>query len=208
MLKARLSAALLPALLAVLPYASGQQPFADYQSPEVHEAQGEVIVFDFLLDSSLLMREFRGNAAGLESLHGILDDTLAQRRVERVVIAGSASPDGSSSLNDSLALRRAVAVRTYIYWKFPSVPREKVYIFSAGENWQGLKNMIESDSIAPERGLILAVIGLGGDNDMKLQNIKIATAPGTYDYLRTRVLPRMRSAAVCEIYFNESEAIP
>lgn len=91
---------------------------------------------------------FMGNGPRLDrfvaSLRTILSDS--NYVVSRVVVAGTASPDGDEQRNLSLAGSRAQSLADYLV-KHTGLSPDKIEVVNRGENWSGLRAMIESSTM-------------------------------------------------------------
>lgn len=74
----------------------------------------------------------------LSRLPGVKIDSL-------VIIGSSSSPEGRSKLNDTLSLKRAVALESLI--KSRCLPGASYHIQSAGEDWEALLGLLNNSTL-------------------------------------------------------------
>jgi hypothetical protein len=93
-------------------------------------------------------RNFGDNNRNLVELISAVRALVAAEdaRIERVVIAGFASPEGSSALNDRLAHDRAMSVKEFLVSNSAIDPRT-IRIINGGVDWTGLRELIEQSDI-------------------------------------------------------------
>ena len=179
-----------------------------YFDPPANSDNSASIVLTFKLSSSLLEYDYMDNAAILNELQEILSEQHQINTVDFIIIIGAASPEGNTSVNEKLAKERAQAIRTYIMWKFPQMNRERIYALSVGENWQGLRDMVEDDKNAPYRQEIINIIDSRADSDAKMANIRSIGGGSAYRYLQDHILPHLRAGVACKIYYKNEPSRP
>lgn len=148
--------------------------------------------------------DFGENASRIDSLQGELThQRYLQLKGARVV--GSASPEGSVAINRSLSERRARA----IFSRFPMLPDSLTEFEYVGRDWEGLRRMVESDSLVPAReetlrviDAICAEISAGEpDNAEHLQRVK---ALRSYGYMYQKMFPALRFS---QLYIDYEPAL-
>ncbi len=162
-----------------------------------------MVVFNFRFSGSLLMRDYRNNAAGFAKLQRIFSDRGTTDSIMRILIAGSASPEGSTAVNERLSMERAQAVRGYIVWKYPWVDQQKMQIYSIGENWPGMRSMIDQDGDVPYREQLLEIIDGDNTGTTKWAEIRALGGGTVFRYLENHILPTLRSAVMCEVFYRD-----
>lgn len=161
-----------------------------------------VVPLHFRIGSSLLESEYMGNAWMLNVLDSIFWDVPVSADMDYVVITAAASPEGNTAMNEKLAELRAQAIKSYIMWRHPDADRDRIVAFSAGENWAGLRWMIDNDHLTPGREEALDVLDsqLSGDRTRYL--LQHIAAGHTYKYITLNMFPYLRGGIACAIFFK------
>jgi hypothetical protein len=162
-----------------------------------------MVVVNFRVNSSTLERNYMDNARALR----ILDRTFRNRELlstlNYIVITAGSSPEGSESLNEQLAARRALAVKSYIMWQFPYVDRDMIYTFSAGEDWDGLRKEIENDPYVPSQWEVLYLLDSHQSRDAKKAALKKIERGRAWAYISQFILPSLRGGAALSLYVKD-----
>jgi len=90
-------------------------------------------------------------------------------------------------------------------WKFPQTDRHKIHTISIGENWKGMRKLVENDSRFAWRNEVLRIVDSRADNDVKMAKIRALGGGEAYHYLLANILPCLRTAVVCQIFFKNPE---
>lgn len=159
-------------------------------------------VLNFRVNRSLLEREYMSNDRTLDLIHHTFSNKEALAAMDFIVITSASSPEGNTPFNKKLAADRALAVKSYLMWRYPFLDRERVFTFSIGEDWSGLRKMVEDDPATPRRREILDVIDSEASNDAKRARLKAMDGGAVYKYLSRNMLPHLRGAAACMIYYK------
>lgn len=126
-------------------------------------------------------------------------------RVEKIVVAGFASPEGSFEFNDRLAFERAVAVKKHLM-KTTGAKDNQIMVFNGSVDWRGLRAMVAKSNL-PEKKQVLSIIdntpvwdsrrnvGRRGEL-MRFNNGK------TYRYLLNEYFPYLRNGAFIRVYYE------
>jgi hypothetical protein len=162
----------------------------------------EVVVIHFGEAGTEFTQNY-GNAKALVSLDRTFYDMSLLNDMEFVTITAASSPEGSTAENEALAVSRALAFKNYLAKRYPYVDRDRILTFSAGEDWRGLRNMIEADLNTPGREDALRLLNspLAGD-DLRTRLREIAGGV-TYEYISEHMFPVLRGGAACMIHFKE-----
>lgn len=153
----------------------------------------------FHLGSSVVDPAFEQNREALNDLGFILTDTAIVSRLDSVRIMATASPDGSPVYNNTLAIRRAQAVKSYIGQNYPRIRQGEISTHSYVENWMRLRPMI-SATTTPYYSQIVSIL----DQSLTAQEIesRLRTIDGgrAWAEIVRNYLPKLRSGATCVIY--------
>ena len=118
--------------------------------------------------------------------------------------AAYASPEGEISLNEDLAMDRALsankAVTAEMGRKRLALNDKAVQEQPKGEDWEGFKSLMRSSDIA-DKDLILRVLEMYSDKNKREQEIK--NIAKTYQEIEKRILPSLRRSQVAITYTVE-----
>ena len=113
---------------------------------------------------------FSGNVLALQRIGKILERVQADSasRIVRIVITGTASPDGPLPKNRRLAGLRADALKTYIETRFDTAG-VVIETVNAGEGWGNLTALLRAATVdeLPEREGLLRIIEKYSDPDRR-----------------------------------------
>ncbi|MDR0954693.1 MAG: DUF3575 domain-containing protein [Rikenellaceae bacterium] len=151
-----------------------------------------VVTVDFRLNSSVLIRDYKDNASALERLDLLFQDRKLLSTLDYVVITAGTSPEGDTSVNEKLSQARALALKSYLVWKFPSLDKDIIQTFSAGEDWAGLRREVESDPRVPSQSEVLALLDSSQSNEAKKAALRQIADGSAYTYIVQHILPRLR----------------
>lgn len=146
--------------------------------------------------------DFGGNGVRLDSIMQKLR-TDSRLRVKSVRVTGSASPEGSVTINRKLSHRRADAIISALGLD------DSIASFNyIGRDWAGLARMVEADEQTPSRGEVLSLLreinsSLSAgepDNAANLQRLKSVAGGVPYAYMYSRMFPSLRFSRLCVDY--------
>ncbi|MDR1274534.1 MAG: OmpA family protein, partial [Odoribacteraceae bacterium] len=171
------------------------------------EHRGTSITVYFPVGKSAIDLATGDNARSLETLLEAirsLEGAPGNPRV-RVLVGGFASPEGSTQLNEWLALERASALRDYLVAR-SRLTLDDVRVHGAGADWQGLRALVE-DSRMPGRADVLRVIDTYPVWNHRARVGRLTTLVNLdggrpYRYLLDRFFPRLRAAAVIRVFYE------
>jgi hypothetical protein len=143
-----------------------------------------------------VIHDYLNNNSALAILDRALQDSELLSKVDYIVIAANTSPEGNAEFNAEFSEGRALALKTYIMWKFPSLDRDMIYTFSAGENWAGLRREVENDLQVPNRSEVLALLDSSRSNDAKKAALKQIAGGSAYTYIEQHILPGLRVGTI------------
>lgn len=186
--------------------------WAIYASPTAfNEASRDTtrsFMFYFRFDRSLLEKDFMSNRQTMDTLRTIMTNMEVLAQLDSIVIKASASPEGALERNQQLARERAAAVKTYFMWQYPYLDRNKILTYSIGEDWEGLKRLLEADMNVPYRKEVLDIIDSDlpfGTKDQKIQQLGHGTA---FAYMAQNMLRYLRAGATCIVFYKKTESEP
>lgn len=167
-----------------------------YIEPEVEEvkarADSHTATFNFVVGRYELIRDYKNNQTKFDEVDRIIREVMSNDDIEitEFNIAGYASPEGSAPQNKTLAERRADAFANYLVTKF-NVSKNKFTVESFGEDWSGLKEAVETSSIA-DKADILNIIATIDNVDARDVPLKRLSNGDTYRTLLNDFYPPLR----------------
>ena len=188
--------------LSLPTYATPQVATDNTQNPS------QTVMFYFRFDRSLLEKDYMGNRQSLDTLRSIMTDSKILSRIDSIVIKASASPEGAFERNQLLARERAKAIKDYLAWQYPELDKAKIHAHSIGENWEGLKQMVEADTNVPHQQALLNIINSGSNPRNKDIRIRQLGGGTTFAYITQHMLRYLRTGAACVIFYRAPEAEP
>ena len=128
-------------------------------------------------------------------------------KVEKIQVAGYASPEGTPSFNKWLGENRAKALVDYIIEHRPQygLARNNFEMVNGDENWTGLKRLLSSSNIR-ERNEVIAIIddaSLGGE--AKKAKIKSMDGGRVWQDMLDQIYPHLRIARYLAVYYDSSD---
>lgn len=167
------------------------------------KCESSLIYFRF--SKSVVDSGYMNNAVSLRELDRILTDKNRIAEIDSVVITASGSPDGVVEYNQALAVRRAKAMKGYIIWKYPFVNQSKIYTYSIGEDWAGLRLLVEADGNAAYKEQILKVLAQDINPSTKEWRLKQIDSGKAWSYITNHYLKYLRAATTCVVYYKKQE---
>jgi len=143
-----------------------------------------------------------GNGVGQSNIVQRVDFTALENALsdsafslQRIVVSGYASPDGSYRANAKLARRRANQLKEYLTSNY-NLPAEKILVRSVAEDWEGVESFIDSASIEqlPGREAMLKIVRGTKSADAKERLLR-RSYPKEFRYLMKHCMPQLRRAS-------------
>ena len=159
-------------------------------------------VSKFEIDSTVLDNEVTFEKI-LASVDKIYSDSLY--RVDRIEVAGYASPEGDRDFNSHLAERRALALIDYIIASRPqyNLTRKDFHIHNGEVNWEGLRQYLDHSNIE-EKDWIKVVIGSNMPDERKKSILMSIDGGRLWRKLLDEVFPHLRSARFLGVYYGST----
>ena len=128
-------------------------------------------------------------------------------KMDRIEVAGYASPEGRPAFNKWLGENRAKALINYIIEQRPqyNLTMSDFKIVNGEENWVGLRRVL-LDSNMPERDTVVAII----DNseltgEQKKWRIKTLNDKKVWKQMLDEIYPHLRSARYLAVYYDSTD---
>lgn len=165
------------------------------------ECESSLIHFRFA--KSVVDSGYMDNSISLRELDRILNNKSTE--IDSVLIIASGSPDGVIEYNQALAVRRAKAVKGYLIWKYPFLNQFKIFTHSIGEDWAGLRRLVEADSKVPYKEQILKTLSAEVNPATKEWRLKQIDGGKAWSYITSHYLRYLRAATTCVVYYKKQE---
>jgi hypothetical protein len=189
------------------PWSHTQQPFNNMVNTRVVRMSEEngrdstgMVMVNFRVNSSTVERDYMNNARALATLNRTFQDREILSSLDYMVITAGSSPEGQESVNEELATKRALALKSYIMWKFPFMNRDIIYTFSIGENWTGLQSLVENDPNTPNQEEVLSLLESTQSNSSKKAALKTIDGGRAWTYIVQKMLPKLRGGAALSLH--------
>lgn len=139
-----------------------------------------------------ILPNFKNNAEVLEEVNKVIREinNNPNLTVQEFKITGYASPEGTPPYNMNLSKNRAESFVTYLRNKH-SIPAEKIQTDWKGEDWDGLRELVEKSSLN-DRNEILEIIANEPDLRRRENKIKQLSGGRTYRTLLNDYYPGLR----------------
>lgn len=157
-------------------------------------------------------------------LHGngdVMDDFIIRVRaaveagdVEKILIYGYASPEGSDAANQRLTRLRCDYVSQYIQ-RHANVSPDLISTFPEGIAWSELRRLIELDPAVPDRDKVLDILdntplwifnAEGKIIDGRKKQLMDLSGGRPYNWLLRNIFPELRNAVAISLHLSSSEA--
>ena len=128
-------------------------------------------------------------------------------KLNKLHVAGYASPEGSVKFNTWLGINRAKALINYIIEHRPeyNLSMEDFEIHNGEENWVGLKRVL-SESEIKEKEQVIAIIDKPGlTNEAKKREIKRLNDGDVWEKMLKEIYPKLRSARYLAVYYDSTD---
>lgn len=192
--------------LVLLPLVSvGQIEREVSKSVKIYFRQGSVIIDENYMGNKATLQQF---ADELKAYHA--DSTARFRRIR---IIGSASPEGSTAINDRISRARARAIAEWL-GRSIAVKNLGFDVVRNHIDWDELTSLVEASQEVPYRDEVLNVLrtfperitGLNGAVVNERYNQLVALRNGVpYRYLESKLFPRLRYANARAEFWWESD---
>ena len=127
-------------------------------------------------------------------------------KVDKIEIAGYASPEGKRSLNNWLAENRAKALINYIIEHRPqyNLTEKSFRLRNGEENWPGLRRHVLASNIE-EKDQILEIIDMDLPDEEKKLQIKALDKGKVWNKMLKEVYPHLRCARYLAVFYDSTQ---
>lgn len=163
------------------------------------------LLVTFNVGSATIDQSNPENATSLTQVKKVLGLIKADPNAEvgKIVIAGTASPEGKADINDKLAARRAEALKEYL----GNTIDPKVFeIVNVGEDWTMLRRIVENSTMPNKQAVLDIIEKYGVYNGRELELMKL-NGGRDYNYMLREFFPKLRSAGYIQIFYERKPDI-
>ncbi len=127
-------------------------------------------------------------------------------KVDKIEIAGYASPEGKRSINNWLAENRAKALISYIIEQRPqyNLTEDSFRLRNGEENWPGLRRHVLASGIA-EKDQIVEIIDMDLPDEEKKLKIKSLDKGKVWKKMLEEVYPHLRCARYLAVFYDSTQ---
>ena len=165
------------------------------------EAQLDLFI-KYPVGKSDVLPNFNGNATELRKLDDLLYPLLKDPKkyqVERIVITGHTSPEGTANYNQRLSVKRAESMRLYMLSNYYRLRDVRLEAEGLGEDWEGLRNLVEGNGLYWERQA-LSVIDSRSELDWREKTLKGIHGGQPYKFMLKNYYPQLRRISLKIVY--------
>lgn len=153
---------------------------------------------------------YRNNKKILDDLMDAINSLLAagDSKISHVVIAGFASPEGTTTYNQKLAYDRAVVLKDYLVAQ-TGIDAELIDIYNGGVDWAGLRWLVEKSDMKEKSQVIdildnVPVWDVKNNRGRRGELMKL-NGGMTYRTMLREIFPELRNATYIRIYYEDIE---
>ena len=173
-----------------LDYASYMEPMANDYKRVITEVDKTEILYK-INDSNITKKALK--QSDLDAFRANVDANLENdRATQHISVSGYASPDGPETFNDKLSKARSETGRAAVVKLLKDAGLD-VDAAAYGEDWEGLKELIEASNIA-DKNLILQVLNMY-DSPAKRES-ELKNMASVFNELKSEVLPKLRRSKI------------
>lgn len=141
----------------------------------------------------------------LEAVDKIFSDP--QYRLDKIQVAGYASPEGPPQFNKWLGENRAKTLINYIISERPeyNLTMDDFEIVNGEENWVGLRKIIVDSELEMKNEVIAIIDDEEIPNERKKLRIEALDLGWTWKRMLQEIYPHLRSARYLSIYYDSTD---
>ena len=188
----------------VVPHVAYLRPAAE--TVKYREMLSEAFL-DFEVGKSAIAPDYMNNPVELLKVVNMIAEATNDPAVtvNAITVVGYASPEGATELNRKLSERRAGALVDYLAARF-DFPRGFYRTAFGGENWDGLREMIEASDMADKQASLNIIDNVPEaidyqTNTSRKQQLMMLHGGDPYRHMLREFFPMLRKA-VCRIDYQ------
>lgn len=170
---------------------------------------GSLAVY-FKQGAKIIDRTYRNNTGTLNELISVIRkiEDSDDSRIVRVVIAGFASPEGSSALNDRLAADRAATIKGYLV-ENTALTGNMVDIHNGGVDWAALRRLVSESNMGYKQQVLDIIDNVPAridyrNNTSRTKQLMDLAGGKPFNYMMTNFFPELRNAAYIRVYYENT----
>ena len=128
-------------------------------------------------------------------------------KVDKIEIAGYASPEGTRTFNNWLGKNRAKALVDYIVTNRPQygLTEDNFHIRNGEENWVGLRRVLEGSAMEGKERVISIIDDPDIPDELKKDKIKWIDHGKTWKKMLDEIYPHLRCARYLAVYYDSTD---
>lgn len=169
-----------------------------YVEKEIPVSQEAIFYFRYPVNASFLYPDLSDNLEQLNKMGDLLLQIKhsSSQKLDRIVITGMSSPDGSPAYNEKLSMKRADNFLQYL--ENTSGPFHiRIEVRTEPQDWQGFLELVEKSDI-PGKKAVLAI--LNSERTARQKNKALQQLPH-YKYLLEHIYPQLQQTS-CAVYYT------
>ncbi|MEG1648656.1 MAG: OmpA family protein [Rikenellaceae bacterium] len=125
-----------------------------------------------------------------------------QARLEKIVLAGASSPEGTAQKNNILSQKRAEALKQYLGTNV-STKANLFEVVNVGEDWMGLRQQVEASEMKYKNEVltIMDKYSVRQGREKYLMDLKWGRP---YNYMLEHFFPTLRSAGYIRLFYQSN----
>ena len=128
-------------------------------------------------------------------------------RIDKIEVAGYASPEGKPGFNNWLGYNRALALIDYIIEKRPeyNLTKDNFRIVNGDENWEGLIWALQDYDFEHKERVLQIINDESVPSELKKSKIKWIDHGKTWKYMLYEIFPHLRCARYLAVYYDSAD---
>lgn len=174
-----------------------------YVQEEVEKKEKGFVCFSYPVNGYRVDPALYHNQKQLDTMSALIQRILTDTsmHMNRIVITGMCSPDGTWLYNEALAKRRAEYIRNYLI-QYDNISTNLLKTEYIAEDWKGLADLIEASSLPDKKALLNTIREI---RDPEQREAALQKYP-PFNYIKTNFYPQIRRVT-CEIYYTVKEKV-
>jgi outer membrane protein OmpA-like peptidoglycan-associated protein len=162
----------------------------------------------FRQGSSMIERSYMANGASLDAVVSVIKTLLADKGmgVIKAVIAGFASPEGATAVNDRLAKARVKSIVNYLSLN-SGMDEQDIAAYNGAVDWRGLRELVAQSSMVDKQQVLDIIdtkpIWNHSAGEGRLGALMRLNGGNTYRYILKNMFPKLRQVAFIRVYYQE-----
>lgn len=186
-------------LLTVLNYAGATETLTASENRELSDSV--VVTNRYHINSYQL-----NNDNHLTRLRTVADSLRTGGLLDHIVIEGYSSPDGPYATNSDLALKRAKRIRSYLVDNL-DIPLDIISVTSKAEDWDGLRQIIDTDTQLPSREKVAEIIDKVSNLGLRETKLRNLDSGRPWRYMARIIFPELRRTVTRFRYHDGEMAV-